>query len=124
MPDNLSQRLANELLRHDIDMMRVAVSDEQESEAAIAGLTSVLVSRLIRRDPTAVAKGFGQDRLDKLISEIRTIIRDEYQRLYKLERAHLIEAGGLGELGELHHGGVLAGEHLHDREGTAQRPAD
>lgn len=93
MPDNLSQRLANELLRHDIDMMRVAVSDEQESEAAIAGLTSVLVSRLIRRDPTAVAKGFGQDRLDKLISEIRTIIRDEYQRLYKLERAHLIEAG-------------------------------
>jgi len=90
MPDNLAQRIADELTRRDIELLRLAAGDEARMAMAIQGLTDDLVARLARRDPTAVGRGAGQDRLERVIVDAQGIIRDRYREMYKGQRRRLI----------------------------------
>ncbi len=91
MPDNLSQRIADQLTQRDIDLLRVAAGDERDMTRAIDALTQELIARLARLDPTAVGEGAGQRRLDTFIDETRTVIRDAYRRMYVEERNQLVD---------------------------------
>jgi hypothetical protein len=91
MPDNLAQRITDELTQRDIDLLRVQAQSERDANDAIDLITAELVSRLIRKDPTAVGRRFGQVRLDTLINESRTVIRDAYRELYSDVRSSLLD---------------------------------
>lgn len=91
MSDNLSQRLADHLVKHDIDLLRLAENDEHEIEVAILALAAELTRLLIRYDPSAVGKGFGQQRLDRVVNGAIAIIRDAYKKMCRVNRISLID---------------------------------
>lgn len=90
MPDNLNQRLSDALTIRDIELLRLAAGDERRLEIQIEFLAEELARRVIRDDPTAVGKGAGQERLDKLIAAAASIIRDTYRDLYLEFRKSLL----------------------------------
>lgn len=91
MPDNLPQRLADELTKHDINLLRLAEHDERQAELAIAVLAAELAKIVIRYDPSAVGNVAGQRRLDRAIAEAIPIIRESYKAMYRGERSLLID---------------------------------
>ena len=63
MPDNLVQRLADLLTQRDIDLLRLAASDEIRFSGAINNFSEELARRLLRLDhiriePLALKKDF------------------------------------------------------------------
>lgn len=91
MPDSLSQRLSDQLTIRDIELLRLAATDERRLEAEIAALSEELIRRLVRSDPTIVGKGAGQERLDEIIAASAPVIRDIYKSFYNDFRKHLID---------------------------------
>lgn len=91
MPDSLAQRLSDKLTIRDIQLLRLAATDERRLEAQIAALSEELIRRLVRSDPTIVGKGAGQERLDGLIAASAPVIRDIYKAFYDDFRKHLID---------------------------------
>lgn len=91
MPDNLAQRIADMLTRRDIQLLRLAAGDEVVLAQAISELTDDLIYRLVKRDPTAVGKKAGGDRLNAAIDEAKGIITSKYREMYSTERKQLLD---------------------------------
>jgi len=91
MPDNLVQRLSDQLTIRDIELLRLAAHDEHLMELEVAALSEELIRRLIRSDPAATGPVAGQDRLDEVIAASAVVIRDVYRALYAQLRAQLTQ---------------------------------
>lgn len=92
MPDNLAQRIADELVRRDITNLRLAEGDAVQMRRLIDGLTDELIVQLARRDPSAVGKAAGAARLERVITDARATIRDAYREMWREERKNIIDA--------------------------------
>lgn len=91
MPDSASQHIADLLLQHDIDLLRVLDSTESEIEQQVHRITVQLVAVLAASDPTEpVRQAYQKQRMAVVLDQARTITRDEYRSIYRQVRKGLL----------------------------------
>lgn len=80
VPDEIESRI----IRAQIDMMRLEASIQRDVLGVLRGLEKSLVSTLVAIDPTRpIRAAFQEQRLNKLLDEVRTLIRSTYKDAYK-----------------------------------------
>ena len=104
MPDGANDRIADLFTRHALDLQRLAAQEQRQVRSFLRDLEGELVAATARIDPTGVSRPRArQNRLEKLLEQVRDTIRASFRGASSTLRGELrelaeIEAGAVAQM--------------------------
>ncbi len=79
MPENLSDRLADKVILHAVDLLRFETHERQKVLRMLRQLESQLIAALYEADPTGITRtAWQQKRLEAMLVQVEKLLQSAY----------------------------------------------